>query len=174
MGTLWTGRGVRVFFAMAVTVVVVTLSGCGSSSSTTSTTTSLSTSTTGAPATAPSIPSSPSTIPPTFQGACSALNSALVMSELQPRDAGNWPAERQRIITDTAANVALFSRARPEVPVDIAKALGTLEEYSLWLGETVADSSTFDAATNAVKTYPDLAGVSVATSVVETWKRTNC
>lgn len=96
------------------------------------------------------------------------------MSEVHPRNAGNWPAERQRILTDTASNVELFSVAAKSVPTDIAKALETLKGYSTWLGKTVAESSSFDAAISAVNAYPDLVGASLATSVVDTWKRNNC
>lgn len=179
MRTLQPDGGVRAFFVVLVAVVALVVSACGSSSSstsssTTSTMSSTTASTADAPAAATSIPPSPSTIPPTLQAPCTALTSALEMSELHPRTTGNWPAERQRIITDTAVNVELFTAASNGVPADIAKALDTLKGYSTWLGETVADASSFDAAMSAVNAYPDLVGASLATSVVETWKRKNC
>lgn len=96
------------------------------------------------------------------------------MSELHPRNTGNWSAERQRVITDTAVNVELFTAASKGVPTGIAEALDTLKEYSTWLGQTVANAASFDAAMSAVNSYPDLVGASLATSVVDTWKRNNC
>lgn len=96
------------------------------------------------------------------------------MSELHPKNTGNWTAEKQRIITDTASNVALFTAASNGVPADVATALETLKGYSTWLGTEIANAANFDAATSAVNSYPDLVGASLATSVVDTWKRQNC
>lgn len=96
------------------------------------------------------------------------------MRELHPRNAGNWPAERQRIITDAATNVELFAVAINGVPPEIAKALETLRNYSAWLGETVANATSFDQAVSAVNTSSDLFDASLATSVVDTWKSKNC
>lgn len=96
------------------------------------------------------------------------------MSELHPKNTSNWTAEKQRIITDTASNVALFAAASNGVPPDVATALETLKGYSTWLGTAIANAANFDAAMSAVNSYPDLVGASLATSVVDTWKRQNC
>ena len=160
-----TRRSFGVALVLAATLVFAS---CGSSSSGTSTTT------TDAPSVASSIPPSPSTIPATLQGPCSALASALAMSELHPKNKGNWSAEQQRILTDAASNIALFDAATAGVPEDVATALGTLKGYSTWLGKAMASAPNFDAAVTAVNAYPDLVGASLATSIVDNWKRKNC
>lgn len=168
MGSFRTpGTNRRSFGVALVLATAMLIAGCGSSSSGTS-------KTTDAPSVASSIPPSPSTIPATLQGPCSALASALAMSELHPKNKGNWPAEQQRILTDTASNIALYDAATAGVPEDVATALGTLKGYSTWLGQAMASAQTFDAAVSAVNAYPDLVGASLATSVVDNWKRKNC
>jgi hypothetical protein len=96
------------------------------------------------------------------------------MSDLRPKNTGNWSAEKQRIITDAASNVALFAAASNGAPPDVATALETLKGYSTWLGSAIANAATFDAAVSTVSEYPDMAGASLATSVVESWQRKNC
>ncbi len=162
------GSACRSLGLAVVLVTAIVVAGCGLSSSSSSTSTTLVT-------TVPSsVPPSPSTIPSTEQGPCSALASALAMSDLRPKNTGNWSAEKQRIITDAASNVALFAAARNGVPSDAATALDTLKSYSTWLGSAIASASTFDAAMSAVNNYPDMTGASMATSVIESWQRKNC
>ncbi len=169
-------------FALAM-LVVVALGGCGSASSTAPTSSSTP-STLSPSAEAPGLASStsttpspspaPSTIPGSLQAQCLALTSALSVSDLRLRNSGNWAAERQRILSDTASNVELFSRAINGVPADVARAIEVLKGYSTWLGDTVASAANLEAATSAVNSYPDTSGVANATAVVDGWKRANC
>jgi len=92
------------------------------------------------------------------------------MSELHPRNAGNWPAERQRIITDEATNVELFAVASNRLPPVIAKSLETPTNYSSWLGETAANATSFDQALTADNPSPHPLAPSLGTSGVEQWK----
>ena len=174
MGTFRTSAPVRRSLGLAIVLAsAIVVASCGSSSSSTSTSTTLQA--TSVPSVVPSsVPPSPSTLPATSQAPCSALASALAISDLRPKNAGNWTAEKQRIITDTASNVALLAAASNGAPPDVATALDTLKGYSTWLGTVVANASTFDAAMSAVNNYPDMAGASLATSVVESWQRKNC
>jgi hypothetical protein len=96
------------------------------------------------------------------------------MGDLQPKNSGNWDAERQRILTDAASNVELFTAAIKGTPADIAASLETLKRYSAWLGTTLSNSSSFDSAASAINAYPDLAGTSRAATTVDNWKRKNC
>jgi hypothetical protein len=94
--------------------------------------------------------------------------------DLQPKNSGNWSAERQRILTDAASNVELFSAAIKGAPADISASLEALKSYSAWIGTTLSNSSSFDSAAGAVNAYPDLAGTRSAASIVDNWKRKNC
>lgn len=183
MRTLRNTGSERLLGIALVMLVAVALGGCGSSSSTaptsSSTTSALSPSSeTRAPAPSTSSTSSsapvPSTIPRSSQASCSALISALSVSDLRLRNSGNWTAERQRILSDTASNVELFSTAITGVPSDIASAIKVLSGYSAWLGDTVASASSFEAANSAVNSYPDSSKAANATAVVDGWKRANC
>ena len=113
-------------------------------------------------------------MPPSVQAPCSALAASLSISDLRLRNSGNWTAERQRIITDAASNVQLFTIATNGVPAEVARALEVLKGYSVWLGDTVADAPSFDAANSAVNAFPDLDAATRATSVVNEWTRANC
>ena len=167
MGTFRASSSVFRSLGLATVLVAgLAFAACGGS------TTSSSTTTQAPPTSAP--PPSPSTVPATVQAPCSALASALAMSELHPKNTGNWNAEKQRIVTDTASNVELFAIAKNGVPAEVATALETLQGYSKWLGTTMSNAPTFDAAVSAVNAYPDLVGASLATSIVDNWKRTNC
>ena len=169
---VWRSVGIALVFATALVVA-----GCGSSSTSSapsSTTSSTSSTTTQASSGTSSAPQSPSTLPASLQAPCSALASALDMGDLQPKNSGNWNAERQRILTDAASNVELFTAAIKGTPADIAASLETLKRYSAWLGTTLSNSSSFDSAASAINAYPDLAGTSRAASTVDTWKRNNC
>lgn len=168
---VWRSVGIALVFATALVVA-----GCGSSStsSTPSSTTSSTSSTTQAASATSSAPQSPSTLPASLQAPCSALASALDMGDLQPKNSGNWNAERQRILTDAASNVELFTAAIKGAPADIAASLETLKRYSAWLGTTLSNSSSFDSAASAINAYPDLAGTSRAATTVDNWKRKNC
>ncbi len=168
---VWRSVGIALVFATALVVA-----GCGSSStsSTPSSTTSSTSSTTQAASGTSSAPQSPSTLPASLQAPCSALASALDIGDLQPKNSGNWSAERQRILTDAASNVELFTAAIKGTPADIAASLETLKRYSAWLGTTLSNSSSFDSAASAINAYPDLAGTRGAASIVDNWKRKNC
>ena len=168
---VWRSVGIALVFATALVVA-----GCGSSStsSTPSSTTSSTSSTTQAASGTSSAPQSPSTLPASLQAPCSALASALEIGDLQPKNSGNWNAERQRILTDAASNVELFTAAIKGAPADIAASLETLKRYSAWLGTTLSNSSSFDSAASAINAYPDLAGTSRAATTVDNWKRKNC
>ena len=168
---VWRSVGIALVFATALVVA-----GCGSSStsSTPSSTTSSTSSTTQAASGTSSAPQSPSTLPASLQAPCSALASALDMGDLQPKNSGNWDAERQRILTDAASNVELFTAAIKGAPADIAASLEMLKRYSAWLGTTLSNSSSFDSAASAINAYPDLAGTSRAATTVDNWKRKNC
>jgi hypothetical protein len=98
----------------------------------------------------------------------------LEIGDLQPKNSGNWSAERQRILTDAASNIELFSAAIKGAPADISGSLEVLKSYSAWIGTTLSNSSSFDSASSAVNAYPELAGVSRAASIVDNWKRQNC
>ena len=164
--------GIALVFATALVAA-----GCGSSSTSStspSTTSSTSSTTTQAASATPSLPQSPSTLPASLQAPCSALASALDTGDLQPKNSGNWSAERQRILTDAASNVELFSAAIKGAPADISASLETLKSYSAWIGTTLSNSSSFDSAASAVNAYPDLAGTRSAASIVDNWKRKNC
>lgn len=168
---VWRSVGMALVFATALVVA-----GCGSSStsSTPSSTTSSTSSTTQAASGTSSAPQSPSTLPASLQAPCSALASALDMGDLQPKNSGNWDAERQRILTDAASNVELFTAAIKGTPADIAASLETLKLYSAWLGTTLSNSSSFDSAASAINAYPDLAETTRAATTVDNWKRKNC
>jgi hypothetical protein len=96
------------------------------------------------------------------------------MGDLQPKNTGNWSAERQRILTDAASNVELFTAAIKGAPAEISPSLERLKSYSTWIGTTLSNSSSFDSAASAVNAYPDQSGASRAASIVDNWKRTNC
>lgn len=96
------------------------------------------------------------------------------MADLHPKNSGNWTAERQRIATDAASNVALYDSVGSGVPPDVMGAIETLKGYANWLGSTVSNAPTFDAAISAVNAYPDLVGASLAAATVDTWRRSNC
>jgi len=98
----------------------------------------------------------------------------LDIGDLQPKNSGNWSAESQRILTDAASNVELFTAAIKGSPADISASLEILKSYSSWIGTTLSNSTSFDSASSAIKAYPDLAGASRAASIVDNWKRENC
>ena len=160
--------GIALVFATALVAA-----GCGSSS-TSSTPSSTSSTTAQAASGTSSIPQSPSTLPASLHAPCSALASALDIGDLQPKNTGNWSAERQRILTDAASNVELFTAAIKGAPAEIAPSLERLKSYSTWIGTTLSNSSSFDSAASAVNAYPDQAGASRAASLVDNWKRKNC
>ena len=183
MGTLRNTGSARLLGVALAIFVAVVLAGCGSSSSTTPTSTTPASSpssiaevpgSASSTSSTPSPPSAPSTIPRSAPTACSALASTLSISDLRLQNSGNWRAERQRILTDTASNVGLLAIAADGVPADVARALETLKGYSTWLGDTVAGASDFESADRAVNAYPDAVGISNATAVVDAWKRVNC
>jgi hypothetical protein len=175
MRTLSSRRSIYLGLCMAVIVCgTMTIASCGSSHSSTPV---VGESTSIAPS-VPSAPSSilpaPSSIPGNVQAPCSALKAALSISDLEPKNSGNWIAERQRIQTDAASDAALFSAASKGVPTTVVTALETLKEYSTWIGTTVANSATFEAATKAIKAYPDSVPATKAMASVDTWSRANC
>ena len=178
MGTFRiTAPGWRSFGIALVLATALVVAGCGSSSTSStssSTTSSMASTTTQAASGTSTIPQSPSTLPASLQAPCSALASALDMGDLQPKNSGNWSAERQRILTDAASNVELFAAAIKGTPADISASLETLKSYSAWVGTTLSNSSSFDAAASAMNAYPDLAGTSRAAATVDNWKRKNC
>jgi len=167
---------------MAVIVCgTMTIASCGSSHSSSSAageSTSVASLVPSAASSIPPAPTSvvpaPSSIPGNVQAPCAALKAALPVSDLQPKNSGNWTAERQRIQTDAASDAALFSAASKGVPNAVVTALETLKAYSTWIGTTVADSATYEAATKAIKAYPDSAAATLAMATVDTWSRTNC
>ena len=169
---VWRSVGIALVFATALVAA-----GCGSSSTSStssSTPSSTSSTTTQAASGTSSVPQSPSTLPASLQAPCSALASTLEIGDLQPKNSGNWSAERQRILTDAASNVELFSAAIKGAPADISASLEMLKSYSAWIGTTLSNSSSFDSASSAVNAYPELAGASRAASIVDNWKRQNC
>lgn len=106
--------------------------------------------------------------------ACGVLAAALLIDELQPRDSGNWPAERQRIITDAAANALLYDEAARVAPADLVDPLGVLGTYVRVLGDAVSASTSLATARNAIAAVPNRAEVMRATAAVEGWQRTTC
>lgn len=106
--------------------------------------------------------------------ACAALTSALEVDELQPRNTGNWTAERQRILTDTASSAALYQSASASAPADLVAPLAAVVTYARFIGTAVSSAGSFAAAVTAVGAYPDKVGASMATAAVNTWKRQNC
>ncbi len=175
MRTLGSARSAYLGFCMSVIVCgTMGLASCGSSQSSTPVvgeSTSIAPSVPSAPS---SIPPAPSSIPGNVQAPCSALKAALPITDLEPKNSGNWIAERQRIQTDAASNVALFSAAEKGVPNGVVTALETLKEFSTWIGTTVANAATFEAATNAIKAYPDSIPATKAMASVDAWSRANC
>ena len=169
---VWRSAGIALVFA---TVLVV--AGCGSSSTSStssSTPSSMASTTTQVASETSSIPQSPSTLPASLQAPCSALASALEIGDFQPKNTGNWTAERQRILTDAASNVELFTAAIKGTPADISASVEILKSYSAWVGTTLSNASSFDSALSAINAYPDLDGASRAASIVDDWKRKNC
>ena len=106
--------------------------------------------------------------------ACAVLDAAVTVAELQPRDSGNWPAERQRIITDAAANALAYEAAARMAPAQLVDPLGVLMTYARFIGTTVAAASSLAAARTAIAAVPNGTEVTKATSTVEGWQRTNC
>lgn len=165
----------------SLVVLVVTLglvgTACGSSGGASDE------STTSGPATSAPAPSTPASALPTSTTSatpgsepvsCRPLMTALEVEDLQPRNLGNWPAERQRIITDTASNVALYRSAAATAPSELVAPLAALVTYATSIGTSVSSAGSFDAAVAAITAYPDTAGASRAATTVANWRRTNC
>ena len=146
------------------------MAGCGSAGRESAGTTSSSVD----PATASSVPPAPSTLPPSAKAPCTALATALTVNDLSPKNSGNWMAERQRIVTDVAGTTALLAAAAEGVPSDVARAIGTIQDYITRVGTTVSAASSYDAAKRALDALPGRADVTSATSVVDAWRRSNC
>ena len=134
-------------------------------------------------ATAPPTSASPASALPTtttavaapqFASTCAALADALKVEELQPKNTGNWALERQRIITDTAANAAIYESAKTGAPADLVTSLGSLIDYARYIGTSVGSADDFGAAVTAIGKYPDKVAASLATSSVDSCRRTNC
>jgi hypothetical protein len=106
--------------------------------------------------------------------ACAVLAPTLTIGELQPRDGGNWPAERQRIITDAAVNAMAYEAAARVAPAQLVDPLGVLTIYARFIGDSVAAASSLAAARTAIAAAPNQGVVSSATSTVEGWQRTTC
>ena len=106
--------------------------------------------------------------------ACGVLASALLLDELLPRDSGNWPAERQRIITDAAANALAYEAAARVAPSQLVGPLGVLAVHARIIGDSVAAASSLTAARDAIAAAPDRAEAARAATVVEGWQRTTC
>lgn len=156
-----------------VLVLALTAGACGSSAKKADETPVTAPPTTAPPASV--LPSTTTTVgTAAFAPTCSALTSALEVEELQPKNTGNWSAERQRIITDTATNAALYDSAKEGAPADIASSLTTLAAYSRHIGTSVSSATSFAAAVTAIGAYPDKVGASLATSTVGSWRRANC
>ena len=175
MRTLGSARSTYLVLCMAVIVCgTMVLASCGSSQSSTPVTGESTSVVSSVPSVASSILPAPSLVPGNVQAPCSALKAALPIADLQPKNSGNWNAERQRIQTDAASDVALFSAAQKGVPNAVMTALETLKGYSTWIGATVSNSATYEAAMSAIKAYPNLVPATQAMASVDTWSRTNC
>lgn len=157
---------------IATLLLGAVLTACGSSSGTASP--NGSDSTTTSVVSSSSLPPAPSTLPPQAKAPCTALASALLVNELIPKNSGNWTAERQRIATDVAGTVALYSAAANGVPAEVARALDTLKAYATWLGSTVSGSASYEAAKTSIESYAQSATIPQATATVENWRRANC
>ncbi|MEX1217713.1 MAG: hypothetical protein WEA11_04260 [Acidimicrobiales bacterium] len=172
---VWQSIGVALVLSASLT-----LAACGSSS--TSSSSSSSSSQLASPATSASestsIPTSalpaPTTIPATQKGTCSALAAALTLDELQPKNSGNWNAERQRILVDAASNVGLYAAAQGGAPAEIKGSVKSLENYATKVGEIVAESSSADSAVAEISRSSQLAAATPAAAIVTTWKQKNC
>jgi hypothetical protein len=141
---------------------------CGSSSSS-------STTTTEAPSVVSSVPPPASSVPTSLQAPCSAMAATIGISELQPKNTGNWPAERSRIVTDAQREAGLLGTAATALAADrIAPYMTTMQTYASWIATTVQGSDSFSAAVSALNEYPDKVGVSLAIASVDTWKAKNC
>ena len=175
MRTLGAKHSVFPGLCMAVIIFwTMALTSCGTSQSSTPVTVESTSVVSSIPPAASSILPAPSSAPGNVQVPCSALQAALTITDLQPKNSGNWNAERQRIQTDAESNAALFSAAEKGVPNDVATALETLKEYSSWIGTTVSNSTTFEAAIDAIKAFPNSVQATKAMARVDTWSRTNC
>lgn len=166
---------IRTRLATAALVLFVPLllaSGCGSTKSS-SPDESPSTPTSAPPA---SVLPGATTVPGGGPNAsvCGPLSNALRIADLQPKDAGSWALERQRILTDAATNTALYDAATGGAPADVAAQLVKLAAYSKFVGTAVQSASDFGSAVNAIATYPDIVGASMAMAAVDTWRRANC
>lgn len=160
---------------MCMLGIVVGVAACGSSP------TAEDTPATAAPTSSTPVsvlpPTTTSTSVPTTAGrpeACAALASALSVEQLQPRDGGNWPAERQRIITDAAANAVAYETAARVAPSELVDPLGVLTSHVRFIGDAVSSASSLAAARTAIAAAPAQAQVTTATTTVEGWQRTTC
>jgi hypothetical protein len=132
-------------------------------------TTAASTSTTDGP-----IPTSPSTLPDSFDGPCAALAETIGLDQIQPRNTSSWFDERQRIVVDAQREAQLLGAAQQGAPADIATRLVTMQVYASWLATTVQGAADYSAAVAAVESYPDMVSVSLAIASVQTWQKANC
>ena len=167
-------RSPRVLLVTAAVALTFLAGACGSSSTASDGTTTSSV----ARGTIPpaSVLPTPTTAPGAGPNAtvCAALTRALKVAELQPRNTGNWTAERQRIITDAASNVALYEAASNTAPATLTSSLTDLIAYARFVGTAVASAGSFDAAVSSVGTYADKVGASLSTAAVDTFISTNC
>lgn len=106
--------------------------------------------------------------------ACTALTAALTIEQLQPRDGGNWPAERQRIITDAGATADAYEAAARVAPPELVGPLGVLAAHARFIGDAVSAATSLASARNAIAAAPDQAEVTRATTTLEGWQRTTC
>jgi len=152
---------------------------CGSSSDGSAPTTAVAP-TSSVPVTVPpSMPSAPTTssTAPALPGdasTCSRLAGTVTLAELQPRDLGNWPAERQRVITDTATNAVAYEAAASGAPASLVDPLGALAVHAREIGSAVEGAGSLAAARSAIAALPDRTVASRAATTVEDWQRANC
>ncbi|MBU3702626.1 MAG: hypothetical protein FGM58_11335 [Acidimicrobiia bacterium] len=97
-----------------------------------------------------------------------------MIEQLQPGDGGNWPAERQRVITDAAANAVAYEAAARVAPAGLVDPLGVLIVHARFIGDAVSASSSLAGARAAIAAVPNPVEVTTATATVEGWQRTTC
>lgn len=128
------------------------------------------------PPSAPAAPTTPSTAPtlPGDSATCSRLAGTVTLAELQPRDLGNWPAERQRVLTDTATNAVAYEAAASRAPASLVDPLGALAVHARAIGSVVEGAGSLATARSAIAALPDRVAASRAATTVEDWQRANC
>ncbi len=120
------------------------------------------------------IPSSPSTLPAGLDGTCAAMADTLGLKELQPRNTASWPDERQRVVTDARLEAELLGTAQKSAPASVAGDMAQMQSYATWLAGQVEGAGSFDAAVQALQTYPDSVSMALANASVQSWTRANC